>query len=99
MYNNPQPTMRANWFSSEHWDDHTIANPNPTGWKTKLVRHATKYLATVMKWDMAHWDDLDKAGREYIEAPSRWHATSSSSASEAGDDMFSKDEEVIIVTD
>ncbi|KAJ7877131.1 hypothetical protein B0H13DRAFT_2347293 [Mycena leptocephala] len=99
VYNNPQPTTRANWFSSEHWDDHTIANPNPAGRKTKLVHRATKYLATVMKWDTAHWDDLEKAGREYIEPPSRRRATSSRSASEAGDDMFSEDEDVIIVSD
>ncbi|KAJ7930654.1 hypothetical protein B0H13DRAFT_1858467 [Mycena leptocephala] len=99
VYNNPQPTTRANWFSSEHWDDHTIANPNPAGRKTKLVCRATKYLATVMKWDTAHWDDLEKAGREYIEPPSHRRATSSRSASEAGDNVFSEDEDVIIVSD
>jgi hypothetical protein len=52
-----------------------------------------------MKWDTAHWDDLEKAGREYIEPPSRRRATSSRSASEAGDDVFSEDEDVIIVSD
>ncbi|KAJ6607960.1 hypothetical protein B0H10DRAFT_535661 [Mycena sp. CBHHK59/15] len=99
VYNNPQPTPRANWFSSEHWDDYTIPNPNPRGTKDKLVRRGMKFMASVKKWDTAHWGEVKERAKSFMEAPTRWRAASSRSASEAGDAIFSDDDEGIIVSD
>ncbi|KAJ6621813.1 hypothetical protein B0H10DRAFT_1945080 [Mycena sp. CBHHK59/15] len=99
VYDNPQPTTRTNYFSSDNWDDYTIPNPNPHGKKDKLVRRATKFLASVKKWDAERWDEIKAGAREFMEAPSRRRPASSRSASEAGDDMFSDDDEVIVVSD
>ncbi|KAJ6626371.1 hypothetical protein B0H10DRAFT_2304101 [Mycena sp. CBHHK59/15] len=99
VYNNPQPTPRANWFSSEHWDDYTIPNPNPRGAKDKLVRRGTKFMASVKKWDTARWDEVKERAKSFMEAPTRRRAASSRSTSEAGDAIFSDDDEVIIVSD
>ncbi|KAJ7928711.1 hypothetical protein B0H13DRAFT_2311335 [Mycena leptocephala] len=89
-------SLLNNFFSSDNWDDYTIANPDPRGKRDKLVRRATKLLASVKKWDTERWDEI-KAGA--MEAPSRRRAASSRSASEPGDAMFSDDDEVIIVSD
>ncbi|KAJ6598059.1 hypothetical protein B0H10DRAFT_1959477 [Mycena sp. CBHHK59/15] len=99
VYDNPQPTTRTNYFSSDNWDDYTIPNPNPHGKKDKLVRRATKFLASVKQWDAERWDEIKAGAREFMEAPSRRRPASSRSASEASDDMFSDDDEVIVVSD
>ncbi|KAJ6595932.1 hypothetical protein B0H10DRAFT_2197280 [Mycena sp. CBHHK59/15] len=97
VYN--KPATRTSYFSSDNWDDYTIPNPNPHGKKDKLVRRATKYLASVKKWDQERWDEITVAAKEYMDAPSRRRAASSSrSASEAGDDMFSDDDESLTMS-
>ncbi|KAJ6626216.1 hypothetical protein B0H10DRAFT_1999368, partial [Mycena sp. CBHHK59/15] len=101
VYNNLQPTPRANFFSSDNWDDYTVPNPNPHGKKDKLVRRATKFMVSVNKWDTELWDEVKAEAREFVEAApvSRRCAASSRSTSEADDSMYSDDDEVIIVSD
>lgn len=96
-YINPGKT--ADHFSIDNWGDTKVAVGN----KTKLVRRATKFMATVQGWDTDRWNELIEAATEWVEQPARRRGqTSSRSASEAGDDdqdMLSDDDAVIVVSD
>ncbi|KAJ6583692.1 hypothetical protein B0H10DRAFT_2234784 [Mycena sp. CBHHK59/15] len=95
-----QPKHRPHYFSSDNWDDTTLASDRPGGRPGKLVRRATSLLASVEKWDAERWDVYINMATAFMEVPTRRRAASSHSASEAADDlMFSEDEPVIIVSD
>ncbi|KAJ6545944.1 hypothetical protein B0H10DRAFT_1969834 [Mycena sp. CBHHK59/15] len=88
----------SNYFSIDNWGDHTVANADGT--KGKVVRRATKYLASVQKWNDDRWKAVKAAAQEWVEVPSRKRAASSRSASEAGNDVIlSEEEEVIVLSD
>ncbi|KAJ7501313.1 hypothetical protein B0H11DRAFT_2373422 [Mycena galericulata] len=64
------------------------------------VRRATKFMATIEKWDEDRWTELIAAAEEWMELPSRKRsATTSRSASEADDDVMSDDDVVMVMSD
>ncbi|KAJ6602344.1 hypothetical protein B0H10DRAFT_2080287, partial [Mycena sp. CBHHK59/15] len=88
------PGKRANFFSEDNLGDTVVREGN----KNKLVRHATKSLSTIEKWDDDHWKDLIDTVKEYIETPGRKRArTTSRSGSEAGDDVIVSDDDGVMV--
>ncbi|KAJ7166622.1 hypothetical protein C8R46DRAFT_899575, partial [Mycena filopes] len=83
-------------FRIDQWGDTTTQ----VGRRTQLVRRATKFMATVEKWDAARWTEIKVAAQEWVEEPSRRRGqTTSRSGSEAGDDELLSDAVVVVVSD
>ncbi|KAJ7433855.1 hypothetical protein FB451DRAFT_1419373 [Mycena latifolia] len=95
VYVNPQKT--ANHFSIDNWGDSVITSGQK---KDKLVRRATKFMASVQKWDEDRWVELKAAASEWVELPGRKRGGSSRSGSEAEDNaVLEEDDEIIILSD
>ncbi|KAJ7764025.1 hypothetical protein DFH07DRAFT_956294 [Mycena maculata] len=94
------PLKASSHFSVDNWGDIQAAG-NVDKKKNRLVRRATKFLASVQKWDDKRWKEVKEAADEWVELPGRKRgATGSRSASEASDDdpMLS-DDEILVLSD
>ncbi|KAJ6522565.1 hypothetical protein B0H19DRAFT_1277263 [Mycena capillaripes] len=91
------PKKPLNYFGIDNWGDTVVPSPSNKK-KGKLVRRATKFLATVEKWDEARWNELKAAADKWIELPARHRAqTGSHSASGSGDDAVLSDDDTVMV--
>ncbi|KAJ7511316.1 hypothetical protein B0H11DRAFT_2387032 [Mycena galericulata] len=89
------PGSSSSYFSGDVWGDTTVIGKKG---KRIRVRRATKFMATIEKWDEDRWTELIAAAEEWMELPSRKRsATTSRSASEADDDVMSDDDVVMVI--
>ncbi|KAJ7751499.1 hypothetical protein DFH07DRAFT_774744 [Mycena maculata] len=94
------PLKASSHFSMDNWGDIQAAG-NMDKKKNRLVRRATKFLASVQKWDDERWKEVKEAAEEWVELPGRkWGATASRSGSEVSDDdLMLSDDEILVLSD
>ncbi|KAJ7712749.1 hypothetical protein DFH07DRAFT_786004 [Mycena maculata] len=94
------PLKASSHFSVDNWGDIQAAG-NMDKKKNRLVRRATKFLASVQKWDNERWKEVKEAAEEWVELPGRKRgATASRSGSEVSDDdPILSDDEILVLSD
>ncbi|KAJ7449363.1 hypothetical protein B0H11DRAFT_2332351 [Mycena galericulata] len=91
------PGSSSSYFSGDVWGDTTVIGKKG---KRLRVRRATKFMATIEKWDEDRWTEVIAAAEEWMELPScKRSATTSRSASEAEDEVMSDDDVVMVLSD